>query len=83
MVLGYDNFASVSRRKNIASAQSTNFFCAQREFLLRVAQIFFSKSFVLVENSGMDAHTVKFLMVNMVIRAAYLSDGDEGQIWEK
>ena len=76
MVLGYDNFASVSRRKNIASAQSTNFFCAQREF-------FSQNRFFLVEKSGMDAHTVKFLMVNMVIRAAYLSDGDEGQIWEK
>ena len=32
MVLGYNNFASVSRRKNIASVQSTNFFCAQHKF---------------------------------------------------
>ena len=35
---------------------------------------------VLVEKSMMDAHTVRFLMVNMVIRAAYLSDGDQVQI---
>ena len=50
--------------------------CGKREFFL-------SDSVVLVKKSGMDAHTVRFFMVNMVIRAAYVSDGDEVQIWEK
>ena len=52
------------------------FFRASRENFLPDAV-------VLVEKSMMDAHTVRFLMVNMVIRAAYLSDGDEVQIWGK
>ena len=46
-------------------------------------KFFLSDPVVLVEKSMMDTHTVRFLMVNMVIRAAYLSDGDEVQIWEK
>ena len=50
--------------------------CAKRE-------LFLADSAVLVKKSGMDAHTVRFLEVNMVIRAAYVSDGDEVQIWGK
>ena len=50
--------------------------CAKRE-------LFLADSVVLVKKSGMDAHTVRFLEVNMVIRAAYVSDGDEVQILGK
>ena len=50
--------------------------CAKRE-------LFLADSVVLVQKSGMDAHTVRFFEVNMVIRAAYVSDGDEVQIWGK